>query len=171
MEGFTFLCPKCGTRHSGLPALAYAEPAACVDEFGQDLPVTKIRDDFRIFGNEHFCVRTVFEVPIAGQGLPLEWGVWASLSQANFQRYWDSYDDAGQSRIGGMFSYFWNQIGGYPATVGLRCDVLPRDGGQRPLLILQQGQDHPLVHDQTRGITLERAIELAMPVLHPPGKA
>lgn len=171
MDGLSFECPKCRTRHVGLPALVYGDPATCVDEHGDERPFTRINDDFRIVEDDHFFVRTVFEIPIIGESQPLEWGVWGSLSKASFQRYWDSFDDHDQSKLGGMFSYFSNHISGYPGSRGLHCDLLPRDGRQRPLLRLHQNQDHPLVHDQMHGIMLERAIELAMPILHPQGEA
>jgi hypothetical protein len=171
MDGLAFDCPQCNLRHDGLPALAYGEPAMQLDDAGKERPFRKINDDFRILEDRHFFVRAVFEIPIIGQSQSLEWGVWGSLSKANFQLYWDSFDDTDQSRIGAMFSYMSNELNGYPGSLGLRSGLFPRDDRQRPLLILDDEQDHPLVRDQQRGITASRAIELAMPFLHPQGRA
>ena len=171
MHGLAFDCPQCNLRHSGLPALAYGEPAVHLDEAGKQRPFQKINEDFYIVEDQHFFVRVVFEIPIIGEGLSLEWGVWGSLSKANFRRYWDSFNDTDQSRIGAMFSYLSNELNGYPGSLGLRCGLFPRDDRRRPLLNLDDEQDHPLVRDHQRGITAGRAIELAMPFLHPQGRA
>ena len=171
MDGLSFDCPQCNMRHSGLPALVYEEPAAGLDESGNPRTLNRIGKDFCVIDDQHFFVRTVFEIPILGEALPLEWGVWGSLSQANFQRYRETFDDTDQSKLGGMFSFLSNELGGYPGSLSLRCNLFPQDDRRRPLLVLQTDQDHPLVHDQINGITVERAIELAMPVLHPQGQA
>jgi hypothetical protein len=93
----------------------------------------------------------------------LEWGVWASLSGANFERYQVSFRDEDQSKLGPMFSWFASHLPGYP---GLRCNVVPRDGRVRPLIEFHPDDDHALVLDKKNGISLERAIAFVVPVLH-----
>lgn len=171
MDQLAFDCPSCGQRHTGLPALVYGAPSLGPDEAGNPAPLKRIGEDFCTLNDEHFFVRCVLEIPITGHALPLEWGVWASLSEANYRRYWDSFDDSDQSKLGGMFSYLMNEIQGYPGSFALRCNLMPQDDRKRPLLELQDDQDHPLVRDQMNGIGLERAVELAMPALHPRGRA
>lgn len=167
MDGLSFDCGKCGKRHTGLPALAYVKPAAYFAVPEDRRGSVWINEDFCIIEDEIFLVRVVLLVPIVGETVPLEWGVWGSLSKTNFERYMESFEDHDQSRLGGMFSYLDSVMNGYPDTGGLRCNLHPQDNRKRPLLELQHDQDHPLVDDQINGITLERAIELAMPVLHP----
>ena len=57
------------------------------------------------------------------------------------------------------FGWFSTALKGYPRTVGLKCAVHPRDGGQRPWLELEAA-DHPLAVEQRDGITLDRIFEI-----------
>jgi hypothetical protein len=44
--------------------------------------------------------------------------------------------------------------------------VLPRDERHRPLIEFHPDEDHALVLDVRNGISLERAIEFVVPVMH-----
>jgi hypothetical protein len=171
VDGFAFDCPCCGKRHTGLPAVAYGEPAASIDEAGNPRPLRRMGDDFCIADGQYYFVRAVLHVPILGEAQPMEWGVWSSLSETNFKRYWDSFDDNDQAKLGPMFSYLGNSIYGYPGSLDLRSQLHTQNDRKRPFVELDPSQDHPLVRDQARGISRERAIELTMPVLHPQGQA
>ena len=45
MDGLAFDCPHCNMRHTGLPAIAFAEPAAGFDDAGQQRPFQKFKND------------------------------------------------------------------------------------------------------------------------------
>jgi hypothetical protein len=165
-DRIVFDCPQCGKVHVGLPAFAYKRPVHYVLLTEAQRETSWASDDFCVIDGEHFFVRAVLKIPIVGKAVPFEWGVWGTLSKANFQRYWDTYDDDDQSKLGKMFSWLASALDGYPDTLALRCHLVPCNDGQRPLIELQTDQDHPLVRDQINGISLERAIELARPVLH-----
>jgi hypothetical protein len=171
MEGFSFECSCCGKRHTGLPAIAFDGPSVGLDEAGQPWPMERKGRDFCIVDGQHYFVRAVLAVPILGASEPMEWGVWGSLSEANFKLYQDTFNDADQGEIGPMFSYLGNRIAGYPDTLSLHSRLHPQNDGKRPFVELDPSQDHPLVRDQLNGISKERAVELAMPVLHPQGTA
>jgi hypothetical protein len=111
-------------------------------------------------------VRAVLEIPIIGHTETLEWGTWGSLSEQSFKTYVESFDDLDQSRLGSLFSWFASYLPGYPSTLGLRSRLVPRDARHRPLVEFDPTQDHPLVLDKINGISLDRAIEFVMPVLH-----
>jgi hypothetical protein len=111
-------------------------------------------------------VRAVLEIPIIGQSETLEWGVWGSLSETSFERYVQSFDDPDQSKIGALFSWFSSSLPGYAFEESLRCSLLPQDNRQRPHVVFHPDDTHPLALDKKNGISLERAIEFVMPVLH-----
>ena len=162
-----FRCTQCEKVHEGLPAIAFDYPAHYHDLAEAEREAKAVlTDDTCIIDEEHFFVRAVLEIPILGQHECLEWGVWGTLSSANFDRYQASFHDHDQSKLGPMFSWFASRLPGYPETLGLRCNVLPRDGRMRPLVDFAPDDDHPLVLDKKNGISLERAIEFVMPVLH-----
>ena len=75
----------------------------------------KLSSDFCVItdteGTDYF-IRAVLEVPIHGAEKPFLWGVWVSLSQESFKRYWDTYDDP---QVGeGFFGWLCNKIPVYP---------------------------------------------------------
>ena len=163
--------PQCKMRHSGLPALVYEEPAAGLDESGNPRALNRIGKDFCVIDDRHFFVRTVFEIPILGQALPLEWGVWGSLSQANFQRYRETFDDTDQRKLGGMFSFSRMSSAAIRATSACAAIRFPKTIAASRSRRSRRIRIIPCDTYQINGITVERAIELAMPVLHPQGRA
>jgi hypothetical protein len=166
-DRIVYRCTQCEKVHEGLPAIAYDAPLHYY-ELSEDERVNKavLTDDLCGIGGEQWFVRAVLEIPVIGHAEKLEWGVWGSLSEANFRRYRDSFDDSHQSRIGPMFSWFSSRLPGYPDTLNLRCRIVPRDARQRPLVEFHPDDGHALVLDQRNGISLERAIAFVIPVLH-----
>lgn len=172
LNRITFLCTQCDKQHEGLPAITYDAP----DHYHgltpeQRVTRAKLSKDFCAIANDArdghaYYVRAVLKIPIVGQTDMLEWGVWGSLSEQNFKRYVQSFEDHDQSKLGPLFSWFASCLSGYPDTLNLRSNILPQDNGRRPLVVLDPEQDHLLVRDKANGISLERAIELVMPVLH-----
>ncbi|MDX1594745.1 MAG: DUF2199 domain-containing protein, partial [Gammaproteobacteria bacterium] len=93
---FTFRCSCCGARHEGAPSIGFDVPhhyaeldeaeRAAMARLGSDL-CTIDHGDRR----DHF-VRACLEVPIVGHDEAFVWGVWVSLSAANFARYRETWD-------------------------------------------------------------------------------
>lgn len=153
----SFTCPTCGKLHEGFPALAFRAPAPW--DWATDAERTAdwlLTSDFCSFRETDFYVRGVLVLPITDTDRTLEFGVWSSLSRANIERYSDTFDDEDQSKLGPMFGWFSNAVPGYPDTMGLKCQVLPQDHRQRPLIVLEP-TDHPLAVHQHEGVTLEEA--------------
>jgi len=162
-----YRCTRCEKVHEGLPAIAYDAPAHYYALAEPERAAKAIlTDDLCGIDGTSYFVRAVLEIPVVAHEECLEWGVWGSLSEANFERYRASFDDDDQSKLGPMFSWFASRLPGYPDTLNLKCNLVPRDGGQRPLVEFAPGDDHPLVLDWTNGISIERAIEFVVPVLH-----
>jgi hypothetical protein len=166
-ERIVYRCTQCEKVHEGLPAIAYDAPLA-YSELSEDDRIDKamLTDDLCGIDGEHWFVRAVLEIPVIGHAENLEWGVWGSLSEANFRRYRETFDDEDQSKLGPMFSWFSSRLAGYPDTLNLRCHIVPRDGRQRPLVEFHPDDHHALILDQRHGISLERAIAFVTPVLH-----
>jgi len=150
-----------------LPAIAFDAPAHYYDvpAEGRASGVT-LTNDLCVIDEEAFYVRCVLQVPVLGHEDTLEWGVWSSLSEANFLKYKETFDDTDQSKLGPMFSWFASKLPSYPSTLNLRCNVVPADNGQRPHIYFDPSQDHPLIAEIQNGISLERAIAFVEPMLH-----
>jgi hypothetical protein len=159
-------CPCCGLNHGGVFDLACGEPAywqGSADKSPNSAVRTSrnvLTEDFCVLDGEHFFVRCVLELPIAGQpNASFGYGVWSSLSKKNFDLYLETFDSDGQSDLGPWFGWFSNRLKGYPDTLGLKCQVHPQGDGQRPLVELEP-TDHPLAVEQRNGISFDRLLDI-----------
>jgi len=109
----------------------------------------------------------LLEIPIHRHREPFRWGVWVSLSQENFQRYLDTWDDPDESDC--YFGWFSNRLPFYPDSLSLKTQVHPRKNGVRPYIELES-KDHSLSIDFHNGISVVRAQEIAEYVMHRVGE-
>lgn len=141
---------------------------ACLSE-EQRVAMGKIDSDFCSIthgeGTDYF-IRGVLEVPIHGVEEPFLWGVWVSLSEKSFSRYVETYDSPVDGE--GFFGWVCNSIPAYPYGGSRAADVVVQIGGQRPKVMLHKGnpEDDPLVIDQTHGISVSRAQQIAERIFH-----
>lgn len=157
MEAFSFTCPCCGEEVVGLPDMAYDSPVYYPSDAGTAREAkARLTSDFCSVGDDRF-IRGVCRVPIAGSDQDFGWGIWVSLSKENFQRYFDSFGDADQSKLGGMFGWLCNRLPGYPDTLNLQTTVVPQDDNRRPLVYVSDvHQDHPLFIEQREGMSQDK---------------
>lgn len=116
-------------------------------------------------GTDYF-IRGVLEIPIHGVEEPFVWGVWVSLSEKSFERYFDTYDEPVEGD--GFFGWVCNDISAYPFGQSRPADVAVQLGGQRPLIILHRSnpETDPLAIDQVNGISVAQAQEIAERAMH-----
>jgi hypothetical protein len=165
---YPWTCAGCGGTHQGLIDLAYGKPEqwpgaedkAPNSALDLDLSGNFLSEDFCVLEGQHFFVRAVLELPIRGSGgQQFGFGVWATLSRKNFERYIAEFDSGEQDELGPWFGWFSNRLEGYPDTLNLKCQVHPVSGRQRPRVELEPTQ-HPLALEQKTGITFDRLLEL-----------
>jgi hypothetical protein len=167
---FAFKCNCCGEVHEGSPSIGYQMPDqyACLSE-QQRAVMGKIGNDFCTITHEEgtdYFIRAVLEVPIHGVEEPFLWGVWVSLSEKSFTRYVETYDSPVEGD--GFFGWVCNAIPVYPYDRSRAADVVVQPSGQRPKVLLHRAEteDDPLVVDQTHGISIARAQQIAECALH-----
>ncbi|HTW34798.1 MAG TPA: DUF2199 domain-containing protein [Rhizomicrobium sp.] len=160
-----FRCSECDEIHHELPDVGYREPAYCFGvpekEWSQRIHLSS---DTCVIDNEHFFVRGVMQFPVLGTSETFNWGVWSTLSKANFDRYVEHYD-ADLSSWEPMFGWLSNRLPGYSDTLALPLTVRTQQKGKRPLFTSEDAA-HPLTQDQRAGITIEKWWEIVGPVLH-----
>jgi hypothetical protein len=153
-------CAICGRTHDRIGALVMPAPD----------PWLGLTDEQRLEG---FCdadlckapvgdgfVFAVLEVPLIGGPQPVvEFGVWASLGEDDFRRYYETYNDRDQSKLGPLSGVLANAIEGFAGSFGLKATVLPQDHGERPLLQLDRGA-HPLAVAQREGIPMRKVLQI-----------
>jgi hypothetical protein len=118
-----------------------------------------------VVDEEFFFVRGCIEIPVIGETEPFSWGVWVSLSEANFSEWVKCYDLDERSHVGPFFGWLNAWLKPYPDTINLKTMVHIRDNGIRPYIELQP-TDHPLAIEQRNGITVERVAELYSLMMH-----
>jgi len=161
------VCPICGEEHDlsemqvgfDKPDAFFAVP---VDEREQRVDLTP---DIATIDETHHYLRGVLEIPVRGEAQPFGWGIWAKVAPDDFRRYEEHDRDEERSLVPPFPGTIATQIAGYPQTLGLAIVVRPFDAELRPLFDLVD-TDHPLAHEQSRGIHVERVLEHLSRYLH-----
>jgi hypothetical protein len=167
-----FVCASCGVAHQEVP-LAFAVPTpAQYEAVSRWLRWYRCRfvgdprnPDLCIIGERHFYLRGELEVPVTDGHRPFVWGVWVSLSHASFERTLEIWQTPGRESEPPQFGWLSVQLPLYPPTLNLKTMVHTRPVGIRPYVELEP-TDHPLAVEQRSGITMARATELALGLLH-----
>ena len=161
---FSFVCATCGQAHEGSPSVGYSSPFYWQESYRTDATGdSRLSGDFCMIERRDYFIRCILEVPIHDVEEPFLWGVWITQSEQNFRDYMDTFHDTPERCT---FGYFANRLSGYPDTLSLHTQVHWQAGNSRPKVELKP-VDHPLYRDWSEGISWERAVELARPVLHP----
>ncbi|MER5352927.1 DUF2199 domain-containing protein [Kitasatospora sp. NPDC002551] len=156
-----FDCSCCADRHEG-PPLSYGAPAP----EGWKPRYARRRDseltaDQCVIKDREFYVHGLIEIPVLDGDEPFSWGVWVSLSEANFARMHDLWEDPAREQEPPYFGWLTTELPLYPqSTLLLKTHVHTRAVGRRPLIELEP-TDHPLAVEQREGITGERVREFA----------
>ena len=157
----TWACSKCGQIHSGVPSSYcfkapwpwYTTPEA------ERQRACNLTEDSCVLFNEDFLVRACLEIHIHGQSEPFVWGVWVSLSQADFERERALVRDPKRIEEPPYFGWLCSRIQVYPDTLLLKTRLHTRQVGTRPYVELEP-TDHPLAVEQRAGITEARVREI-----------
>ena len=161
----SFECHVCGVRHPG-PPLSYGldAPAYWAPELADD-PDNLLEQELCIIKGQGFFVRGLIEIPVLDTGDVFDWTVWVSLSETNFARALDLWDQPGRENEPPYFGWLSSQLP-YPVeTLSLKTHVHTREVGRRPLVEVEH-TGHPLAVEQQHGITQARVREIAAAVLH-----
>jgi hypothetical protein len=163
---FSFVCSCCDKVHEGSPSFGFRAPDPYLMQSEEIQKAGHLGTDLCRYEDEdgmHYFVRACLEIPIYGIEQPFMWGVWVSLSEKNYERYVDTYDNPDTSDE--YFGWFCNLLPYYPRTLSLKTTVHPRSGNTRPYVALEE-TDHPLFIDFHEGISIARAQEIAEFSMH-----
>lgn len=161
-----YRCARCGDTHDGVPALSAAAPLYYYAVPEAERPERcRLDTETCCVDDAFFFVRGCLEVPILGESEPFVWGVWASLSRPNFERYRQLLAARRRSHEGPFFGWLSASLRGYPDTENLKTRVHLRDDGVRPRIELEP-TEHPLAIEQRSGITLDRVAAILSAYAH-----
>jgi hypothetical protein len=165
MPGFT--CATCGQYHDELPLCFGAE----VPDFYYSVPPEErevriaISADWCVVDEEHFFVRGRIEVPILDYPQPFIWNVWTSLSEANFIRTQELWNDPLRVQEEPYFGWLQTVVPGYENTLNIKTWVHAQPIGTIPQVEVFE-EDHPLTMDQQSGLTLAQVKQIVEQLLH-----
>jgi len=125
----------------------------------------ELTSDQCVIDDRHYFIRGLVEIPVLDSDGPFAWGVWVSLSQANFERATALWLDPNRVNEPAYFGWFCNSIPVYPETLHQKTAAHSREVGMRPLIELEVS-DHPLSIEQRGGITLARLQAIAEQMHH-----
>jgi hypothetical protein len=164
-RGYTCRC--CGQFHAELPMHYGAEApiqwyAIAPEELERRVVLSK---DQCVIDDQFFFIVGNLEIPVIGSKERFSWDVWVSLSDRNFARARELWEQPGRESEPAYFGWLSTALPGYPETVNLKTMVQTRELGRRPSVELEP-TDHPLAIEQRDGITMARVQEIAELVLH-----
>lgn len=163
-----YQCRVCGRYHEELP-LHYGAAAPLyfysIPERERASRAVLSSDQCIVDGQYYFIVGNL-DIPVIGSDQVFSWDVWVSLSQVNFERATQLWNQPGRESEPPYFGWLSTQIDIYPDTISLKTMVHTRPVGVRPFIELEP-TDHPLAVEQRTGITWERVQEIAERLLHP----
>jgi hypothetical protein len=162
-----FVCGRCGQHHDGLPfsygvdAPAYWNPEEMVGD-----PDSLLTDEQCVIKRQHFFIRARLILPVVDAAEDFTWGVWVSLSAANFARAIRLWTDPHRVNEPPYFGWLSTELPYQPSTLNLKTHVHSQPVGVLPTVELEH-TDHPLAVEQCKGITVARVQAIAERLLHP----
>lgn len=125
----------------------------------------ELTSDLCVVDEEHFFIRARIEIPVEGSLEPFCWNVWTSLSETNFIRANEVWNEPDRVNEPPYFGWLQTVIPGYADTLNIRTLVHTQPVGTIPRVEVIE-ENHPLTLDQRHGISMDRVIELVTPLLH-----
>lgn len=159
-------CAVCGEAHDGLatvfgpsgpdPWASATDAERARGEINRDTCVLPLDQ------GTHYFVRGELPLPIVDSDNGVfAWTVWVSLSSENMRKTVEHWEAPERATLPPMFGWLSNWLAPYdPPTTNLAVNVHTRSPGVVPWFQLDPTADHPLVHEQTRGVTMHRVAEL-----------
>ena len=155
-----FKCTSCNQWHEGMPTFGAEAPLHYYGIPAEERARRCSLDaDTCIVDDEFFFVRGCLDIPVIGEQEQFSWGVWVSLSKANFDKFNECFDQSMRSHIGPFFGWLSAALPLYPDTVNLKTRAHLRDNGIRPYIEVEP-TDHPLAVEQRSGISVARVAEI-----------
>jgi len=126
-------------------------------------------EDYCAVDDEYFFARGIIRLPIVGSDQHFCWGVWGSLSRANFETLLRLDASGERAELAPMFSWLNSKLPHYPDTLHLKMYAHIQELGLRPQFELEP-TGHPLSQEFHHGILPERVREIMLRELRDAGQ-
>ncbi|WP_299700777.1 DUF2199 domain-containing protein [uncultured Pontibacter sp.] len=162
----TYNCSCCGMELSSLPLTFgsdYPEYYFTVPEEERERRVEKT-ESLCVVDEEHFFVRGRLTIPINDYEEDLIFNVWTSLSEENFIRTNELWNDADRVNEPPYFGWLQTYVPTYDDTLNIKTEVITQEVGIIPRVVVTE-ENSPLALDQANGITLEKALSIVTEII------
>lgn len=163
-----YICGTCGRVHEDVPMSFAADFPDMYSNMNRDDRDARaiIGSDQCVIDQKWFFIRGCLEIPIIGYNESFLWGLWVSVREETYDQISENWEvRSRETRQGPFKGRIANSVSVYPETLNLKCEILIRPVGTRPLFRLEEAQ-HTLAIEQQSGITRNRALELVSLLLH-----
>lgn len=168
IEDHHWICPCCGEEQTGLiDSVSYQYPDNWMTGDEQTDPNGKMNEDFCIFdrgnGQMERYIRCILLLPIQEHERSFMFGVWISVSEDSWEIYRDGFE-SGQYSEDWCHGFLGNEIGPFPDSFILQCEVVFGEDNNRPEVFFYEA-DHDLVVAQANGISVGKVEEITAPLM------
>ncbi len=125
----------------------------------------ELTESLCVVDEAHFFIRGRIEIPVTGSNELFCWNVWTSLSEENFIRVNERWNDERRTEEPAYFGWLQTQLPGYADTLNLKTMVHTQAVGIIPRIeLIEKG--HALTQEQQAGIAWQRVTELVEIAMH-----
>ncbi len=117
-----------------------------------------------VVDEEYFFIRGRLTIPIIDYEEDLIFDVWTTLSEKNFIRTNELWNDKDRVNELPYFGWLQTYIPTYGNTLNIKTEVITQEVGVIPKVVVIE-ENHPLALDQTNGITLEKALSIVTEII------
>jgi hypothetical protein len=161
-----YKCPCCGQIYDELP-LCFGNDKP---DYYYSVPVNErekrieLKESICVVDEAHFFHRGRLVIPIIDYSEDLEFNVWTSISQNNFEIRMDLWHDENRVKQAPYFGWLQTVVSTYGDTLNLKTIAIEREVGVIPHIKLIE-ENHPLTIDQENGIMYKKAVEIVSKIL------
>ncbi|CAM3013595.1 DUF2199 domain-containing protein [Chryseobacterium flavum] len=162
-----YICSCCGEEKEEWPAIAYPVPYFYSELSEEERKKSELTSDLCIIEDPeytHQFIRTVLIQEVTDSCQDLEYGIWVSLSETNFNEYVENYDN--KEFEAEYFGWLCSYLPDYDFPESIPTTVVVNNSIGRPFVYPHQSYDHPFVDDFYDGIAEEEAMKRINRVLN-----
>lgn len=157
----TYKCSCCGQVYDDLPLCFGADYPDYYFSVPPDERESRIelKESLCIVDEKHFFHRGRLTIPINDHNENLIFNVWTSISEDNFGKRMDLWEDPKRTKEEPYFGWLQTTVPTYGDTLNIKTIATEQEIGLIPE-IKSIEEEHRLTIDQKNGITYKKAVEI-----------
>jgi hypothetical protein len=161
-----YYCSDCGKYHNDIPMNYGAKTPSSYAALDEDaLKQTELTQDVCVINQSRFFIKGQIRIPVEGREEPFSWNVWVEISQDDFEREQEHWEDENRFLKPPYEGKLDTPLDVYPNTIGLDVKVHTQKVGWIPAITIVES-NHPLYLEQENGIKMERVVFFAKKLLY-----